>query len=129
PLLRIIPLAATLATTSLIYWIAQRESGRRWVALACAGLYLGGYRINGFWYDVIRVDSLFVALMLGGLAVGIYAGRSRSRLVLSAALLALSFLTKQPALFIAAGLAAYLLLSIGRRALWFIIPWLVLALA
>jgi hypothetical protein len=129
PLLRILPLAATLAATGLIYWIARRESGRRWVALACAGLFLGGYRINGFWYDVIRVDSLFVALMVGGLAVGIYAGRSRPRLVLSAALLALAFLTKQTGLFIGAGLAGYLLLAGGRRALWFIVPFLLLALA
>jgi hypothetical protein len=129
PLLRTISLAATLATAGIIYWVARRESGRRWIGMACAGLFLGGYRINGFWYEVIRVDALFVALMFGGLGFGLYAGRSRPRLVLSAALLALAFLTKQTGLFVGAGLGFYLLLAAGRRALWFILPFLALALA
>ena len=47
-LLRLISFGATLATTILIYWIALRERGLRWIAIACAGLFLGGYRINGF---------------------------------------------------------------------------------
>src|SRR5919109_751296 len=47
PPLRAISLAATLATTAIILAIAGRESGRRWVGLACAALFLGGYRING----------------------------------------------------------------------------------
>lgn len=128
PLLRSISLTATLATTAIIYVVARRESGRRWVGLACAGLFLGGYRINGFWYEVIRVDSLFVALLVGGLALGIYAGRSRPRLLLSAAVLALSFLTKQTGLFVGAGLGVYFLLTIGRRAWWFILPLLALSL-
>jgi hypothetical protein len=96
PPLRAISVAATLATAALIYLVARRESGRRWLGLVCAGLFLGGYRINGFWYDVVRVDALFVALLVGGLALGIYAGRSRARLLLAAVVLALSFLTCWP---------------------------------
>jgi hypothetical protein len=129
PPLRAISLASTLVTTVVIYLVARRESGRRWLGLACAGLFLGGYRINGFWYEVIRVDSLFVALLSSGLAVGIYAGRSRSRLMLAAGLLALSFLTKQTGLMVGVGLGIYLLVTLGRRAGWFILPLLVLSLA
>ncbi len=128
PPLRAISLAGTLLTTAVIYWVARRESGQRWLALVCAGLFLGGYRINGFWYDVIRVDALFVALLLSGLAVGIYAGRSRGLLALAGALLALSFLTKQTGLMVGAGLGVYLLLALGRRAWWFIVPLLSLSL-
>ena len=129
PLLRSISLAATLATTAILYLVARRESGQRWIGLACAGLFLGGYRINGFWYEVIRVDALFVALLVGGMALGIYAGRSRPRLLLSAAVLALSFLAKQTGLFVGAALGVYLLATIGRRAWWFIVPLFVLSLA
>ena len=128
PPLRAISLAATLATAAVIYRVARRESRRRWVGLACAGLFLGGYRINGFWYEVIRVDSLFVALLVGGLALGIYAGRSRPKLLLAATLLALSFLTKQTGLLVGAGLGVYLLTTVGRRAWWFILPLLALSL-
>ena len=56
--LRLLSFGATLATASLIYWIAHRESGLRWIAMTCAGLLLGGYRISGFWYELARVDSL-----------------------------------------------------------------------
>ena len=129
PLLRGISLAATLTTTGVIYLVAWHESGQRWIALACAGLFLGGYRINGFWYEIIRVDSLFVALLVSGLALGLYAGRSRPRLGLSAAVLALACLTKQTGLLVGAGLAVYLWLTLGRRAAWFGLPFLLLALA
>src|SRR5258706_1261793 len=122
PPLRAISLASTLVTAAVIYWVAAHESGWRWLGLACAGLFLGGYRINGFWYDVIRVDALFVALLVSGLAVGVYAGRSRGRLVLAGMLLALSFLTKQTGLMVGAGLGVMLLATIGRRAWWFIVP-------
>src|SRR5262245_12977772 len=36
-LLRMISFGATLFTTLLIYWIAVRESGLRWVGITCAG--------------------------------------------------------------------------------------------
>lgn len=121
--LRLLSLAATLATTILIYLIARRETRQHWIALVCAGLFLGGYRINGFWYEVVRVDSLFVALMLGGLALGIYAGNSKTRLILSAFVLALSFFTKQSGAFIGVGLGIYLLFASGRRAFWFFVSF------
>ena len=129
PPLRAISLAATFVTTAVIYLVARRESGWRWLGLVCAGLFLGGYRINGFWYDVIRVDALFVALLVSGLALGVYAGRSRARLALAGVLLALSFLTKQTGLMVGAGLGVILLLAVGRRAWWFIVPLLLLSLA
>lgn len=107
--LRLLSLAATCATTFLIYWIAQRETNERWMALACAGLFLGGYRINGFWYELVRVDSLFVALMMGGLALGIYGRDSKTKLISAAFVLALAFFTKQGGAFIGVGFGIYLL--------------------
>ena len=120
-LLRIISLGATIATTSMIYGIAQIESGEVWIAIACAGLFLGGYRINGFWYEAARVDSLFVALTLGGFALANYANGSSRRLFFSAVLLALAAFTKQTGFVIAAGLGIYLLITIRRKSLVFIL--------
>lgn len=122
-LLRLISFGATLVTTFLIYGIARRESGLGWIGIVCAGLFLGGYRINGFWYEIVRVDSLFVALTLGGLALSLYAGASNRRLILSAVVLALSFFTKQTGALIGLGLALYLFAALGRRALWFAITF------
>ena len=118
PLLRSISLGATLATTILIYWIAKNESGLHWIAITCAGLFLAGYRINGFWYEVARVDALFVAFTLGGLALAIYAGDSNWKIILSAIMLSLAAFTKQTGFVVAIGLATYMFIRIGRRA-WF----------
>lgn len=96
--LRLISFSASLLTGLLIGFIAYRESRQRWLALACAGLYLGGYRISGFWYDLARVDSLAICLVMLGLTLGIYARGSRLRFTLSAITLALAFFTKQTAL-------------------------------
>jgi hypothetical protein len=96
--LRLISFYATLLTAVLIGHIAYREARQRWLALACAGLYLGGYRLTGFWYDLARVDSLALMLVMLGLTLGIYAQASRYRLALSAVTLALAFFTKQTAL-------------------------------
>ena len=58
-LLRSISFGSTIGTTFIIYKIAKHESGLAWVAIACAGLFLGGYRINGYWYELARVE-LFI---------------------------------------------------------------------
>jgi len=122
-LLRMISFGATLATTILIYWIAVRESGLRWIGITCAGLFLGGYHINGFWYEVARVDSLFVALMLAGLALANYAGDSNRSLILSAVLFALAAFTKQTGFIVAIGFSLYLFIRFGRGAWYFLIPF------
>ncbi len=116
--LRLLSLAATLATAALIFRIAQRESGLRWIAIACAGLWLGGYRISGGWYDLARVDALFVALTLGGVASVVYLNPSSVGPIGAGLLLGLAFLTKQYGLFFAAGAGCYFFLTASRRRAW-----------
>jgi hypothetical protein len=114
--LRLLSFAAVISTAGFIYWIARREGGPGWLGLVCAGLFLGGYRINGFWYELARVDSLFVALALTGLAWGTYDAGSKLGLVGSASALALAFLTKQTGLILGVGMGIYLLAKVGRQA-------------
>ncbi len=121
--LRLLSFGATISTATLIYFIAKREGGQKWMAIACAGLYLGGYRLTGFWYELARVDSLYVALALGGLAAGFQCRANRSLKtcqLLAAILLALAFFTKQTGLAFGIGMAIYLLIVIGRRAWVFV---------
>ncbi len=117
--LRALSLAATLTTTLAIYFIAQRESGKHWIAFSCAGLFLGGYGISGYWYELARVDSLFVTLTLCGLALTFYANGSNRKLILSAVLLALAAFTKQTGLVVGAGLALYLFIINRRQGMLF----------
>lgn len=142
--LRLLSFTATLITAALVYFIAYREcragseARPRWIGFVCAALYLGGYRLSGFWYELARVDSLYVMLAMGGVAMGIYArpdGSLKTRLVLSALILALAFFTKQTGLAFAAGAAVYLILpndagwaAIRLRAIIFIAAFAAFAL-
>lgn len=113
--LRLLSFAATIATALMLYYIAWRECGRRWAALACAGLWLGGYGTVDGWYELARVDTLFIALSLAGLMLGIARRDSTRGLVASAIVLALASFTKQTGVVFAAALAIYLWAAIGRR--------------
>lgn len=136
--LRTLSFAATIVTTGLIFYITYRESQKRWVALACAGLYLGGYRLSGFWYELIRVDSLYVMLVLTAFILAIYSGHKPRGVLAAASILALAFFTKQTAVVLAVMLLPHFSryglhlgrygLYVGRHAPLFAISFTVLAI-
>jgi hypothetical protein len=113
--LRLLSLAATLATAVLIYKIGRRESQDKLIGLLCAALFLAGYRVIGGWYELARVDALFVALILAGSAVTIYFSELEWGLLAAGALMALSLLAKQQGAFFILVAAGYLLMRVGRR--------------
>ncbi|MBI5347773.1 MAG: glycosyltransferase family 39 protein, partial [Chloroflexi bacterium] len=124
-LLRLLSLSATLVTAILIFVIAQGETQEKWIGFACAALFLGGYRLTGFWYELARVDSLFVLLLMIGMMIGLRA-RSVPQLLAAAAVMTLAFFTKQTAVLFAGALALYLFFNIRWRVLWFVIPFVAL---
>ena len=75
------------------------------------------YDITGFWYELVRADSLFVALSVAGLAMGSYGLKKRCTLIFAAGLMALAFFTKQTAIIFGVGLAFYLTTTLRRRSL------------
>jgi hypothetical protein len=116
--LRLLSFSASLVMALLVGYITFRETkGDKWLLCVSVGLALGGYRISGFWFDLARVDSLFVALGLSGFTLGLYARDSQTGVVTSALLLALAFFTKQTALLLSLGLAVCLFLT-NRRNGW-----------
>lgn len=127
--LRLLSLAATLATAGLITLIARRESGSRWIGLVCGCLVLAGYRIAGGWFDLVRVDAVFVLLTLAGVAAAIAWHDRPAGQVAAALLLALAYLAKQNGLYFGSVVALYLLWVEGRRAWPFIAAFAVLVAA
>lgn len=120
--LRLISFLSVGGTAVLIFIIGWRESGSGTAAFVGSGLFLGGYRLVGGWYDLARVDGLFAFLCLAGLVVLVYGGRRKSGtqsctekaqrgteswIVLGAVLLGLAFLTKQNGLLLAAVAVLY----------------------
>ncbi len=74
--LRLLSFLSVVGTAVLIFYVGWRESGSKTAAFVGSGLFLGGYRLVGGWYDLARVDALFAFLCLAGLALLVY-GRKR----------------------------------------------------
>ncbi|TDJ65865.1 MAG: hypothetical protein E2O39_17415 [Planctomycetota bacterium] len=98
--LRIVSILASVACFALLFRFAQRAAGGALAGLFAIGLFAATYRFSGAWLDVGRVDSLFLALTLGG-AYALRSTRGVPGAVIAAALLFLAFFTKQSALGVA----------------------------
>ncbi len=110
--LRLVSLMSSLACFWLLARLVRRETGSAAAGTAAAGLLAATYFATGTWFDVARVDSLFLALSLAGL----YAARRMDGwrgAVTAGALLAAAALTKQTGL--AEGVAVLAVLLAGPR--------------
>ncbi len=112
-----------LATYAIVVDADKRDRGLAWLgAVMAAGFIAATYPWLEGWYDLVRADSLFLAMVIGGL-VGVRrwarAGEGWSghaRIGAAAALLGLSFFCKQTGfLFVATG--GFVLLALNWRRL------------
>jgi len=109
--MRLISILSTLGSASLLVWWVRRLSGSRTWGLIATGLFLASFRFTGAWYDVERLDMLFLVLSLAGVCALQLAVEKDSVgwAVLAAAAHTFAFLTKQQAvLFVIGGVAALL---------------------
>lgn len=123
---RLISVLAMLGTIGFLVAAVVKRPGpsRRaaWAGAAfAAGLYAATYPWVEGWYDLVRADTLFVLMAVGGL-YGIHAwarvpgAAGRTRVAVAAGVLALSFFCKQTGVFYVAGGGAALLALNWRRA-------------
>lgn len=110
--LRLVSLVASLACFAVLGRLVQRETGSRDAGLAAAGLLAGTYFAVGTWFDVGRVDSLFLAFSVAGLYAARWACRTRGAIAVGL-LLGAAFCTKQSAL--AEGVTVLAVLALGPR--------------
>jgi hypothetical protein len=115
---RLVSFLASLGVAAFIFRIVQRETRSLVFAIAAAGLFTGTYRLATAFYDIARVDSLFVLLFFAGLYVLRFRTSIASRLV-AAVLFTLAFLTKQSGSFLFLPIALHVLLEERRRGLAF----------
>jgi hypothetical protein len=111
--LRLVSLAASLVSMATLAWIVVRETGDRLAGLLAAGLFAATFRISGAWFDVGRVDSLFLAFTLAALGYGRWARGARGGVALGG-LAFLAFFTKQTGLLAVLPALGYLVL-VRRR--------------
>jgi 4-amino-4-deoxy-L-arabinose transferase-like glycosyltransferase len=94
--LRLISLAAALGSFAIIFLFVKRETKSNFAGLVGAGLLAAAYRLSGDWFDVARVDSLFLFLLLASLYAARFWASCRAQ-ALAGLLAALSFFAKQTA--------------------------------
>ena len=111
--LRLVSLVSSLACFAVLARLVQRETASAAAGIAAAGLLAATYFVTHTWFDVARVDSLFIALSAAALYSARWMRRTRGA-VATGLLLAAAFLTKQNGL--AEGVAVLTALAFGPRA-------------
>jgi len=95
--LRLVSLASSLACFALLARLVQRETGSIAAGTGAAGVFAATYFTAGQWMDIGRVDSLFLALSIGGL-YAVRWMRTAPGAIAAGTLLAAAALTKQTGL-------------------------------
>ncbi|MCP4674976.1 MAG: hypothetical protein GY854_05615 [Deltaproteobacteria bacterium] len=116
--LRAVSICASAGCFFVIFLYVLRETRALLPSIAAAGLFAASFRAGGAWFDLARVDSLFLVTLLGAVYLIRFHVSARSH-VLAGILIVLSFLTKQTALVMAVPLAAACLVRNGRTGLYF----------
>ncbi len=115
--LRLVSLISSLACFALLGRVVQRETASIAAGTAAAGLLAATYFVTDTWFDVARVDSLFLALSIGALYAARHM-RGTGGAVTAGALLAAAALTKQTGLAECGAVTAVLLTGPRRRLGW-----------
>jgi Dolichyl-phosphate-mannose-protein mannosyltransferase len=110
--LRLVSLVSSLVCFTVLARLIQRETASAAAGIAAAGLLAATYFAAGTWFDVARVDSLFLALSVAALHAARWM-RSTRGAIAAGLLLAAAFLTKQTGL--AEGVAVLAALAAGPR--------------
>jgi hypothetical protein len=95
--LRLVSLVSSLVCFALLGRLVQRETGSAAAGTGAAGAFAATYFVTDTWFDVGRVDSLFLALSIGGLYAARWMRGPRGAVAVGV-LLGAAALTKQTGL-------------------------------
>ncbi|HWF43342.1 MAG TPA: hypothetical protein VG537_01745, partial [Candidatus Kapabacteria bacterium] len=95
---RFVSIASTLLTASLLSLITKRITANWLLAFFMFALYIATYHATGFYFDIVRNDAFFVALLVV-MAYCALTVRGMAGAVVTALLFILAFFTKQQAVF------------------------------
>jgi 4-amino-4-deoxy-L-arabinose transferase-like glycosyltransferase len=123
--LRLISVTSSLGSIFIIYLIVKRETGDRYSGIIASCLFAATFYLSGASFDIGRVDSLFLFLLLSALYL-VRFNESRKFYFLAGVLISLSFLTKQTALVILLPVMLYCIFLNRHMAVFFIIPVLMI---
>ncbi len=117
--LRLVSFIASLGCFLIIFLIVKQETKSNFFAILASCLFSATFQISGAFFDIARVDSLFLFFLLTALYLIKFKDSSKAY-ILVGVFISLSFLTKQTALFLAAPITLYCILTNWRRSFLFI---------
>ena len=117
--LRLLSLVSSLGVFVLIYRFVRRETGSTFPGVLAAGLFAATYDKVGGWFDLARLDSFYLLLLVAGIYV-LRFKKSATGAAAAGLLMGAAFLTKQSALVITIPLGIHCLITDIKRAPWFI---------
>ena len=123
--LRTVSAAASIGLFVLIGLIVRRHTNGWTGAILAVGLYAATFRASGFSFDLARVDSLFLFLLIAAAFLIGYQNSLGARLLASVVIF-LAFLTKQGTLVFLPLLALASFLQIRGKTLQWLLPALAL---
>ena len=98
--LRCVSFASSLGCFIIIFLFVKRETRCIICSMLSVGFFAATFHMSGAWFDIARVDSLFLLLLL--VSIYVFRGHTSDKtLCFAGILIGLSFLTKQTALVIA----------------------------
>lgn len=100
---RSVSIAATLVQAACVWRLAGHHGASREWKVIGVGVFFAAFGVTSFWYDLERVDSLFVAMMATGVVL-LVERRGLVATFAAAALMGLGFFAKQPALAFLGGI-------------------------
>lgn len=110
--MRLVSLLASIVTFIMIYKICRQRGMRRELSFVAVGLFAASYGVVGYWFDIGRVDTLFLAFVLVSYVLTITQAKPDSVYgILAGLTLFLSFATKQPALVVTPFIVGYLIVQ------------------
>src|SRR6185369_2073503 len=112
--LRAVSFASSLGAALVLFALVRRETRSLFAGALSACLFAATYRLSGTWFDLARVDALFLFLLLCAV-LALRAASSLRAHVLAGLLLYLAFMAKQTAMIVAPPLMLYAILARGRR--------------
>lgn len=114
---RIISVCATAGTMVALFMMMRRDSGVVG-GIVSAGAYAGAYALSDGWFDLGRVDALYIYLLSLVCLTASRATTTRTWMI-AGALTCLAFFTKQPAVLVVVPLLGLLLVQDRRAAVAF----------
>ncbi len=112
--MRLVSVISSFGSVAVFYWLVRRETGNSFAGWISGTLFLACFELSNGFYDLARVDSLYIFITLLILAV-ILASKKKVGLVSAGILLAIAFFTKQSALIIFFPLVIYFVLYDLKR--------------